>query len=218
MTSAIVLAGGTSRRFGTDKLVARMADGRSVLAHGVAAVEGVAGDLVVVVAPGAPRPDDLPGRTTLVHDPEPGGGPLFALAAGLEAASDEIVIVVGGDMPALEPGVLQLLVDALAGDPRVDAARLEVDPSAAGAVAVLPCVVRREPARQACRDAVAAGDRRLRACLERIATAVVPAAEWRVLDPSGRSLLDIDRPADLARLRDADGPKAGAGERPLDQR
>ena len=219
MTAAIVLAGGRSRRFGTDKLAARLADGRTVLAHGVAALESVASDLVVVVAPGARRPDDLPARTVVVHDPELDGGPLLGLAAGLEATGDELVIVIGGDMPALEPAVLRLLVATVSGDPLVDAARLEVEPSAAGPVAVLPCVVRLEPARRACRDAVAGGDRRLRACLERLTTAIVPAVEWRALDPSGRTLLDIDRPADLARLQDPDGPKAGAPvERPLDQR
>jgi molybdopterin-guanine dinucleotide biosynthesis protein A len=200
MTAAIVLAGGRSRRFGTDKLAARMADGRSVLAHGVAAVEAIADQLVVVLAPGANRPDDLPARTGVVHDPEPDGGPLVGLAAGLEAANDELVIVIAGDMPLLEPAVLRLLVEALQQDPVVDAARLEADASTVGSVAVLPCVLRREPARRACRDAVATGDRRLRACLERLATAVVPAVEWRALDPTGRTLLDIDRQADLERI------------------
>ena len=201
MTAAIVLAGGRSRRFGTDKLAARLADGRSVLAHSVGAAETIASDLVVVVAPGASRPDGLPARTVVVHDPEPDGGPLHGLAAGLEATSDEIVLVLGGDMPALEPAVLRLLVAAVRGDPLIGAARLEDDASAGGSPAVLPCALRREPAREACRDAAAAGDRRLRACLERLATAVVTAAEWRGVDPSGRTLLDIDRPADLARLR-----------------
>jgi molybdopterin-guanine dinucleotide biosynthesis protein A len=200
MTAAIVLAGGGSRRFGSDKLAARMADGRSVLAHGITAAETIADDLVVVLAPGASLPDGLPARTVTVHDPEPDGGPLVGLAAGLEATREELVIVIGGDMPALEPAVLRLLIEALHGDPAVDAARLEVAASTAGSVAVLPSVLRREPARRACRDALAAGDRRLRACLERLVTAVVPAVEWRALDPTGRTLLDIDRQADLARL------------------
>ncbi len=35
---------------------------------------------------------------------------------------------------------------------------------------------------------------------------IVPAVEWRVLDPTGRTLLDIDRPADLAALEGRDDP------------
>jgi molybdopterin-guanine dinucleotide biosynthesis protein A len=194
--SAIVLAGGRSRRFGADKLQARLADGRSVLAHAVAGVAAVADEIVVVVAPGAVRADGLPARVVLVHDPEPGGGPLMGLAAGLETATGEIVVVVGGDMPALDVSVLRLLIAAAAADPAIDGALLEID--GAPRVSVLPCVVRRSAARRACGEALAAGDRRLRGALERLVTTVVPAGEWRALDPSGRTLLDIDRPSDLA--------------------
>ena len=204
MIAAIVLAGGRSRRFGTDKLSARLPDGRSVLGHAVARAAAVADELVVVIAPGADRPDGLPETVVLVHDPEPDGGPLMGLAAGLEAVSGEIVLVVGGDMPALEASVLRLLIAAVERDPKVDGARLEVDGSTRASV--LPCVLRRKAARRACGEALAAGDRRLRGALERLATTVVPAAEWRAVDPGGRTLLDIDRPADLVTLEGRDEP------------
>jgi molybdopterin-guanine dinucleotide biosynthesis protein A len=80
----------------------------------------------------------------------------------------------------------------------MDAARLEVDGSPGASV--LPCVVRRAAAQRACGKAIAGGDRRLRGGLERLATAIVPAGEWRALDPAGRTLIDVDRPADLAAL------------------
>lgn len=204
MTAAIVLAGGRSRRFGGDKLQARLADGRSVLAHAVAAAAAVGDEIVVVIAPGAERPEGLPESVVLVHDPEPEGGPLMGLAAGLETVSGEIVLVVGGDMPALEPSVLRLLIAAVENDPAVDAARLEVRD--ATRASVLPCVLRRKAARRACGEALSAGDRRLRGALEGLATTVVPAVEWRALDPSGRTLVDIDRPADLATLEGRDEP------------
>ena len=217
MTAAIVLAGGGSRRFGADKLAVALADGRSVLAHAVAAVEPIVGELVIVVAPGGRRPDDLPDRAVIVHDPEPDGGPLLGLAAGLEAAGDECILLVGGDMPRLDPAVLRLLMAAIDLDPAVDAARLEVGEGkagstvrpgspVAGSLAILPCALRRETALAGCRDALAAGDRRLRGCLERLATSVVPGEEWRAIDPAGRTLLDIDRPEDLAGLGRPPGP------------
>lgn len=204
MTAAIVLAGGRSRRFGMDKLGARLPDGRSVLDHAVAGAAAVAGEILVVVAPGAAQPDGLPDRVVLVHDPEPDGGPLMGLAAGLETVSGAIVLVVGGDMPTLEASVLRLLIAAVEADPSADGARLEVD-GATGA-SVLPCVLRRSAARRACGEALAAGDRRLRGALERLTTTVVPAVEWRTLDPSGKTLVDIDRPADLASLASRDEP------------
>jgi molybdopterin-guanine dinucleotide biosynthesis protein A len=203
MTAAIVLAGGRSRRFGTDKLQAWLPDGRTVLAHAVARAASVADELVVVIAPGADRPSGLPESVVLVHDPTPDEGPLAGLATGLETVSGEIVLVVGGDMPALEASVLRLLIAAVEKGPKVDGARLEVDGSTRASV--LPCALRRKAARRACGEALAAGDRRLRGALQRLATTVVPAAEWRTLDPSGRTLLDIDRPADLLAL-EADEP------------
>lgn len=211
MTAAIVLAGGGSRRFGADKLAVPLADGRSVLAHAVASVEPIVGELVIVVGPGGSRPDDLPDRAVIVHDPETDGGPLLGLAAGLEAARAEVILLIGGDMPELDPGVLRLLVAAVGDDPAVSAARLEVgeaeagasvrhDPPVAGSLAILPCVLRREAALAACRDALSAGDRRLRGCLERLPSAVVPGEAWRAVDPAGRTLHDIDRPDDLVGL------------------
>lgn len=201
MTAAVILAGGTSRRFGTDKLAARLGDGRSVLEHAAEAVTAVADEVVVVVAIGASPPAGMPTRASLVHDPEPDAGPLLGLAAGLDALVDGIVLVVGGDMPALEIPVLRLLIAAVGTDPSADAARLQVvGPLAAS---VLPCVVRREAAQRTCGEAIARGDRRLRGGLERLATVIVPAREWRALDPAGRTLIDVDRLADLAAL---DGP------------
>ena len=195
MTAAIVLAGGRASRFGADKLAAPLADGRSVLNHAVAAVSAVASSVIVVLAPGTERPFDLPEGVVAVRDPERYAGPLAGLAVGLAATAAEIVIVVGGDMPVLDPAVLRLLIDVVAADPGIEAARLESERSSP-----LPCALRREQARTACDGALAAGDRRLRGCLERIATTTIPARQWRALDPGGRTLVDIDDPADLARL------------------
>ena len=211
MTAAIVLAGGRSRRFGADKLAATLGDGRSVLAHSLASAAAVATEVVLVLAPGVPAPAGLGSAVAIVHDPEADGGPLVGLLTGLEATSDEVVLVIGGDMPAVEPAVLRLLVKEVRDEPAVEAARLEVrhageadgvgdraGRTAPPDIVPLPCAVRRESARQACREALAAGDRRLRGCLQRLATAVVADGEWRGLDPTGRTLLDIDRPGDLA--------------------
>lgn len=214
--AAVVLAGGRARRFGGDKLAARMKDGRSVLAHSVGAVAAVAGEIAVVLAPDTEPPADAGAGVRIVHDAEAYGGPLVGLLAGLQAVAGEVVLVVGGDMPAAEPSVLRLLAGRLGADLALEAALLAESPSAdvrgrsdgevrggpsgpmpRGAVP-LPCALRREAAIRAARGALAAGDRRLRGCLERLTTTVVPTAEWRTLDPGGRTLRDVDAPADLA--------------------
>ena len=95
-------------------------------------------------------------------------------------------------MPSLEPAVLHLLVDAI--DPETSAAVLEGDDRARP----LPMALRRNDAEAAARRLLADGERRLRALPTTLGAAVVPAATWRVLDPDGGTLRDVDVPADLS--------------------
>jgi len=186
--SGIVLAGGASRRFGRDKLVEPI-DGITLLERAVLALAGVVDEVVVVIGPdGAAaqlRSVDRPVR--YARDPEPFGGPLVALRTGLAATRGPIVVVVGGDMPWLVPGVLGLLVD------RVPAAL--VDP--AGMLRPLPCALDRAAALVAVDELLAGGERRLRAVLARVGSSALPWADWQVLDPGGLTLVDIDEPGDL---------------------
>ena len=151
--SAIVLAGGRSSRFGRDKLAEPM-DGLTVLERTVAAVQAVAADVVVVAAAGASPA--LAAGVRLAHDPVPDGGPLVGVAAGLDVVSHDLVLVIGGDMPWLVPGVLRELADALAGD--ATAAALDSD----GRLQQLPIAVRREAALAAALVLIAAGTHRIR--------------------------------------------------------
>jgi molybdopterin-guanine dinucleotide biosynthesis protein A len=202
MTSAVVLAGGASRRFGGDKLLADL-DGSPLLHHALHALAAVADPIVVVLAPDAPEPP-IPGAlasaVSLARDPDLHQGPLAGVAAGLlaladlELPGDAPAIVVGGDMPHLVPGVLALLAATLEADPATGAATLEADPAC-----VLPLALRPSLARPSI-DALLRSDRRaLLALLDSLPTAVVPAAAWRALDPAGRTLDDVDTRADLER-------------------
>ncbi len=84
---AIVLAGGASSRFGSDKLAASL-DGRPLLHHALEAVGEVTGSIVIVIAPEAPVPsvpEGLGSRVVIARDVATHGGPLAGLAAGLAA-------------------------------------------------------------------------------------------------------------------------------------
>ena len=192
--SGVILAGGRSSRFGSDKLAARL-EGRTLLDLAIAGVAAVASEIVVVLAPGddrTPQPIDRPVR--LVMDPERHGGPLVGLLAGLEAVDQPLTIVAGGDMPTLSAAVLGAMVRALeASDPGWDAVVL----ASRGDRVPLPAVVRTGAATTWARQLVGDGERRLRSLFERLPTRALEEGEWRPFDPDGATLRDVDQPGDL---------------------
>lgn len=119
--TVIVLAGGTSRRFGSDKLAALLPDGVSVLDHCLLGVPPAWS--LVVVGPSRMVPSSLVARVRFVQESPVGGGPLAGVAAGLALVGGEVVCVAAGDAPRAG-SVLESLVDALGGDASADAAVL----------------------------------------------------------------------------------------------
>jgi len=201
---AIVLAGGASARFGADKLAVQLA-GRPLLHHALLACGAVTGRIVLVLAPGTAMPDlppSLADRIVVARDPTAHRGPLAGLATGLEVVADadvDIALVAGGDMPSLLPDVLRLLAGDLESNPALAAVALEVDPPSP-----LPMAVRPAAALPVARALLATDRRSLLGLFERLRSAVVPVDVWRALDPDGRTLADIDTPADLGSLRSGD--------------
>jgi molybdopterin-guanine dinucleotide biosynthesis protein A len=192
--SGIVLAGGRSSRFGSDKLAAEI-DGRRLLDRVIERLAEVSDEVLVVLAPGDER--ILPRTTTTVRrvvDPELHGGPLVGLLAGLERADQPIVVLAGGDMPTLSPDVLGAMIRALvASQPGTDAVIL----ASRGDRPPLPAVLRTGAGTDVARRLVGDGERRLRSLFERLPTRALDEAEWRPLDPDAATLRDVDRPADL---------------------
>jgi molybdopterin-guanine dinucleotide biosynthesis protein A len=195
--SGIVLAGGRSSRFGTDKLAAEL-EGRPLLHHAISAVAAVASEVIVVAAPGSEPslPEDPGVPIRVVHDPEPFGGPLVGLGAALVAAGHPVAIVVGGDMPRLVPGVLGLLLRSVTpGTHRsARAAVLEVPD---GRLQPLPMALEVAAARDAHDRIAPAGARSLRELLRVLEPATVGLADWEALDPGRATIVDIDRRNDL---------------------
>jgi molybdopterin-guanine dinucleotide biosynthesis protein A len=192
--SGIVLAGGRSSRFGSDKLAARYGDS-TLLDRAVAAAGAVASEVIVVLAPGDDRP--LPATNVPVEralDPESFGGPLVGLLAGLEAAREPVAIVVGGDMPTLAPDVLRMIIGLLLAS---EGARDAVVLVQRGEMRPLPCAVRNGAATQAARHLLGEGERSLLALIRSLPALLVAEGDWRPLDPMAATLLDVDVPGDL---------------------
>lgn len=196
--SGIVLAGGRSRRFGGDKLRASVA-GRPVLHHAILALAAACREVIVAGAHGGEDaaldlPDGLPVPIRIVLDQAPFEGPLAGLAAGLGAASEPLALVAGGDMPGLAVPVLLAMLR-------------EADEAGASARAVvlaqrdgwrpLPLAVPTLAAGLA-NDLLAAGRRSLYDLVRALGPLEIGEDAWRSLDPSGGTIVDIDRVEDIA--------------------
>ncbi|KRV47381.1 hypothetical protein AQ490_07935 [Wenjunlia vitaminophila] len=113
---AIILAGGQARRLGgVDKPGLRVG-GSSLLERVLGACAGAARLIVV----GPPRPVAEPHTAASVRwtrENPPGGGPLPALAAGLELVTADLVLLLAADLPFMNAGtVRRLLAEAVSTD------------------------------------------------------------------------------------------------------
>ncbi len=107
MILGVVLAGGQSTRFGSDKALAEL-DGRTLIARAVDALSGWCEHVVVVGRETAPAP-------TLPDWPRHGMGPLAGIAAALHLARDEgyeAVLSCGVDSTRLPEDLPDLLSPA----------------------------------------------------------------------------------------------------------
>jgi molybdopterin-guanine dinucleotide biosynthesis protein A len=190
--TGIVLAGGRSTRFGSDKLAVPV-EGVPLLHHPILRLAEVCREVLVVVAPDAEEPSTpLAVPVRLVRDASEGQGPLAGVLAGLSEVGTDWALVAGGDMPTLQTSVLleMLRVGARA---EVDAVVLQDGDRPRP----LPLVLRTRPAREAAHALLHAGERRLRALPDALRTAAIDERTWVGLDPQRATLRDVDEPLDL---------------------
>ena len=188
----MVLAGGRSQRFGSDKLAAPDR-GAPLLRRAVTGLAAVCGEVVVVLGPAGPEPPFLDGLLVrFARDDVEGEGPLAGLRAGLEVVRTDLAIAAAGDMPDLSEPVLRLMLRTAEEEP-ADAVVLQDGER----WRPVPCALRTRIVRTEAGAAFEAGERSLRGLLERVGVLVVEEIAWRPLDPAGATLRDVDVPADL---------------------
>jgi molybdopterin-guanine dinucleotide biosynthesis protein A len=179
--TAVVLCGGESRRFGTDKTRAELG-GSPVLDTLVTSLPPEWAVLCV----GPERPVGREGVAWTREDP-PGGGPVAGVAAALALVATPVTVLLGGDMPFAGP-VAARLAARLGAEAEADAVA-GVDGS--GHVQPLLAAYRTGALRAAVPDQPAGTPlRRLLDGLGLVATRVPE-----------RASLDVDTPGDLAEAR-----------------
>jgi molybdopterin-guanine dinucleotide biosynthesis protein A len=184
---ALVLAGGESRRFGSDKALApfRGATLLEAVLRGLSSLEFAQ---IAVVAKEPRKYAALAGAAELIADASPVQTPLAGLSAGLRAASHDVVFACAADMPfAADAALVDALTAALAGH---DA----VLPEAGGSLQPLCAVWRRD----AC---LSVAEELLRAPRPVGPRAILQRVRWTRLPWSDlRPFLDADTPEALREL------------------
>lgn len=200
-----MLAGGRSGRLGRDKRFVEV-DGAPLLARTVAVLVPLVDDVRVVVADPSDRTrittalaealgPDTARRVQVGVDARHEIGPAAGLETALADATTDLVLVLATDHPALSPGVLGLLLDRARTS---DASAVAL----AGPRGPEPFLaVYRRDALRAVGATLDAGTRRMQDVLAALTPMVVGEEEWRTLDPSGRTLADVDEPGDLDAFR-----------------
>ncbi|MDD2775565.1 MAG: molybdenum cofactor guanylyltransferase [Gallionella sp.] len=184
--TALILAGGESRRMGQDKANLLLGE-YTLLQHVTSTLQPLFADMLVSVR--HPRTDcDLP----QICDDTDYAGPLAGLLSGLTQTQTPWLFVVACDMPFISPQLIQALSayrheswDAVV--PVVDG---HPQPLAAFYATRLIDKVRA--------NLNGSGKHSLRALLDLCAVCYVQASELRAADPALHSFFDLDTPEDLA--------------------
>jgi molybdopterin-guanine dinucleotide biosynthesis protein A len=155
--TAVILAGGGSRRMGTDKSLLPV-NGRPMIEHIARQLIKHFNELLISAGSAAVYPSlDAP----VLADPEPNRGPLMGIATALANASHDVAFVTACDVPDIDmPFVRRMLREAAVGDcdavvPRWPDGRMEP----------LHAVYRRRVV-PAIHNLLAAGEGRVRALFE----------------------------------------------------
>ena len=180
--SAAVLAGGESRRMGSDK--AMLDFGGRPLVRRIADELATISDDVFVVA----KQELVVGVPTVIEAPEP-QTPLLGVLTALRAARHPLVFVCGCDMPFVSTALATLLTERASG---VDV----VVPFREGKSEALHAVWSTAAA-----DKVAAllerGEFGLRRAIAQLHADEIDEAVWRSIDPEGRCFANLNTPDDL---------------------
>lgn len=192
--SAVILAGGQSRRLGRDKAVEPIG-GLPLIRRVIERVEQVASEVLVVVADSS-RGGELPldPRHRVVLDHYPGTGSLGGIFSGLKAASNSWVIAVACDMPFLN---LSLIGRMLALRERMDVVVPLIDgrPEPTHALYSKACLPFIEPK-------LLERQLKISGFYDQARVHYVPEEEVASMDPQFLSFFNVNTPEDLDKALD----------------
>ena len=180
--SVIVLTGGTSERFGSDKSQA-LINGKSLIAR---ILESIPSEFEIILV--GQDPHIASSTYTCVQEEPIGGGPVAGFKAGLQICQSELALLVATDMPFAIAKVINLLNSMKSHDE----ALMYVD--AEGFQQPLAALYRVEAVENAFAAMGEVHGKSMRELVSHLSVTQIPATE-----EVSKSLIDIDTAADLDR-------------------
>ena len=187
--SGVALAGGMSRRLGRNKAVEEIG-GERLIERVINRLSEVTSETVVVVAEESrAQALELPDGVRTAADIYPGHGSLGGIFTGLSAARGDYGIVVACDMPFLNTGLLQFMVD-LAPDFDVVVPRVDGRPEPLHAIYSKSCL---EPIESRLKRQ----DLKIALFFEEVRVAYVDEDDIDLFDPERLSFFNVNTQEDL---------------------
>ncbi len=191
--SGIIIAGGASRRLGTNKALEHIG-GKALIERVIDSLVPLTSEVLVVVARRKQAAAlHLPSRLRVVTDRYPGRGSLGGIFTGLEASAEPCSLVVACDMPFLNRDLLRHLIGQSA---NVDAVvpRLKGQPEPLHALYSKLCLVPMQ-------RRLEAGDLKIASLFETMRVRYVDERTIDRIDPRHLSFFNVNTRADLEKAQ-----------------
>ncbi len=187
MPNAIVLAGGRSSRFGTDKAFVKVGD--STIIESLLFLLCPIFDNLIIVTNHPAKHQAFPAK--VVEDKIKGLGPLGGIYSGLLASDSEQNFVVACDMPLLNPRLIHYIMSQARAEVVVPRIKDKLEPlHAVYSKSCIPAIEKQ----------IASGDYKIQNFFAQIDVQYVEEPEIRQFDPNLTSFLNINLQKDLKKI------------------
>ena len=189
--TGVLLAGGKSRRMGTDKRFLTVGE-RPLLERSCTVLSQIFERVCIVIAQDSPP---LEAQIQVLRDLIPSSGSLGGMYTGLQQAATPYIFLAACDMPFIHEGLIQYMVGQK-DDVDIVLADWNGRPQPTHAVYNRNCQAVVE-------ELIRSGDLKLQRLLANpsLRVRLVTEDEIREIDPDGRSFLNVNTPSDLVRAR-----------------
>jgi molybdopterin-guanine dinucleotide biosynthesis protein A len=192
--SAVILAGGFSRRFGQDKGLLPLAN-KPLIEHVLDTIDKIVDEKIVVVSSKTQAENYtkvLDSKVKVVVDDDNVQSPLVGALKGFKEASNEYALLLPCDTPLLSKDVLSLLLDLC---PNKNAV---IPRWPNGYIEPLQAVYCTKPALEAAKKALSEGKMNMQSMVDKLrGVRYVSTLVLRQLDPELKSFFNVNTPMDL---------------------